>query len=299
MKITATGFRRLICFSLCIGLVLSARAHPASNEMPFAGLVVLPEPHLRLTGRNQADFECGKINSLDHPQVEHRFTVRNEAEAPLAITQFEPTCHCTSAIVEKIAGEEPVLNDASVYYLLPGQEMVIKLTVQLARQPSGPMSHGVAIRVAGHKNPVARLHVTGEMEVGLMVTPSELDFGQMKLGETRSLTVTIQCDQRLLSGGALPRLVAQCDGTDDKTGAIFKIVPQTETPSANSAQSSSALRTKTYVATVKPKQAGDLIVRIGFASTSPSEYTGIIPYDRATNVFQGMRIDARGEVTKK
>jgi len=58
---------------------------------------------------------------------------------------LETTCHCTTAMVEEIAGQKPASSETVVYYLLPGQEMVIKLTVNLERQPSGPMSHGVAI----------------------------------------------------------------------------------------------------------------------------------------------------------
>jgi len=285
------AFCQLMRFGVFVGCILSAAyGHPASNDMPFVGLVVVPESLVRLTGRNQADFDCGKINAIDSPQVEHRFTVRNDAAAPLAVTSFEPTCHCTTAVVEKIVGQAPAPDAASVYYLLPGEELVLKLTVQLVRQPSGPFSHGVAIRVAGHEDPIARLNITGVMEVGLMVNPSELDFGQMKQGTTSSLTLTIQCDQRLLSNGALPRLEAQ--------GVLLKIVPQAEPASANIPLRGNVLRTKTFVVTVQAKKKGELSARLTFAST-PTEYSGLVPYARAMEIFSGVVIPVCGEVTGK
>lgn len=290
----------LIWVSLVVCIVVSANAHPSSNEMPFVGLAVLPEPNLHLTGRNQADYEVGKLNSLDNPQVEHRFTIRNEAEAPLAITNLETNCHCTTAIVEKIADHEPTPAETFVYYLQPGQEMVIKVNVQLARQLSGPMSHGVAIYVHGHENPIVRLNITGDMQLGLMVTPSELDFGQMKQGEIQSQTITIVCDKRLLSYEALPRIEGEfAAALGSKNGSILKIVPKPETASANSVKLNSAMSVKTYVVTVQPKQTGKLTGRLFFVPTSSAEYRGTIPYDRAANVFREMQVEMRGDVTRQ
>ena len=294
-----TTVRTWIWVGLSIGIITSAQAHPATNDMPFVGLVVLPELNLRLMGRNQADYILGRLSALDHPQVEHRFTLRNEGKKPLTITELEPTCHCTIATVEKIAGQEPAPTDGFIYHLPPGQEMAVKVTVQLAQQPSGPMSHGVDIHVLGNQGPVARLHLTGEMEVSLMVTPTELDFGQIKLGETQSRTLTIMCDDRLLSGGMLPRLEGECDtGPWIKTGSIIKVVPQKESPSA-SIKSVSAMRERTYVVTVQPGQTGDLTARLFFASPDPSESKGTIPNDRAMDVLRGVQVPVRAEVTEK
>jgi len=286
----ASIVRLVIWVALCLGPILSLKAHPASNVMPDVGLVVLPEPGLRLTSRNQADFELGKINSLDNPQVEHRFTVRNEGETPLAITNFETTCHCTTATVETIA-DQPVLPDTSVYYLLPGQAMVVKLAVNLARQPSGPLSHGVALRASGHECAVARLYVTGEMEVALAVSSSALDFGQMKRGETQAQPLTIAIDRRLLSGDVPPELVVQSAAESVvKASDFLRIVLRTD---------GSAQRERTYEVIVQPKQTGKFSARLVFAPITPADYRGTIPYDRAMEIFRGMQIDVRAEVTAK
>lgn len=280
----------LIWAGLCLGFIRPAQAHSGCNVMPFVGLVVLPEPGLKLTDRNQADFAFGKINFLDNPQVERRFTVRNESETPFAITGLETTCHCTTVSVETIADLSVTVNGL-VHYLPPGQAMVVKMTVQLARQPSGPMSHGVAIRVAGQDNPVVGLHVSGEMEAAMAVSTSELDFGQMRKGETQTQELSIVCDSRLLSGGALPRLEVQ-SGADPtaKTNDFIKIV---------SRMGCSAPRENTYEITVQPKQTGAFSVRLTFASITPADYQGMIPYDRAMEVFRTVQVDVRGEVVAK
>lgn len=291
---------RLVWLGLCVSFFVSAQAYPSPSEMPFVGLVVLSEPHLRLTGRNQADYEIGKINSLDNLQVEHRFTVRNEGESPLAITNLEADCHCTTATVERIADNEPSPNDTFVYYLPPGQEMVIKLTVQLARQLSGPMSHGIAIYVSGHERAAASLHIIGEMELALTLTPSELDFGQMKLGETYSRTITIRCDKRLLSRETLPRLECECPTNPGfKSGPVVEIVSQTESSPVIPVKSDSAMLVETYLVTVQPKQTGELTARLFFATFSPTDYKGTISYDRAVEVFRGVQIEVHGTVAKR
>lgn len=280
----------LVWAFLCFGSVAWVRAHSGCAPLPEVGLVVVPEAGLRLTGRNQADFEFGKINSLDQPQVEHRFTFRNEAETPLAITHFETTCHCTTATVEQIAGQ-PAAADASVHYLLPGQEMVVKLTVNLARQPLGSMSHGVALRVSGNESPVARIHVIGEMEVPLTVSSSEMDFGQMKRGNKQSQSLTLTLDRRLLSGDVFPELVVQPDSEPTaKMGESIKIVP---------APRGTAPQEANYEIIVQPKQTGAFSVRLVFAPIKPEHYKGMIPYARAMEIFQGMQIDVRGEVVGK
>jgi LEA14-like dessication related protein len=290
----------LIWIGLCAGIILSVNAHPSSNEVPYAGLVILPEPGLLLTGRNQAEYKVGKLNSLDNAQVEHRFRLRNEAETPLAITNLETNCHCTTATVVEIAGHEPTSGEAFVYYLLPGQEMVIKVTVQLARQLSGPMSHGVAIYVSGYKSSIARLDITGEMEVGLTVVPSELDFDQMKIGETQSRTITITCDKRLLSEDELPRLESEnLTAPGQQTGSMIKIVPQLQSTSANSVKLNSVMCVKIYQVIVQPNQEGALAARLFFASTRPTEYKGTISYDQAMAVFRELQVEVRGTVVKK
>jgi Protein of unknown function (DUF1573) len=287
MKMFAVVLRLLVLVGLCVGLV---RAHPACAPLPDVGLVVVPEVGLRLTGRNQADFEFGKINSLDRPQVEHRFTFRNEAETPLVITNLETTCRCTTATVEEIAGK-PAAVDAFVHYLLPGQEMVVKLIVNLVRQPFGPMSHGAALLVSGNESPVARIHIIGEMEVPLTVSSSDMDFGQMKRGDNQSQPLTITLDRRLLSGDTFPSLVIQSgSGPADKMGDFLKIVPQARR---------SAPQETAYEITVQPKQTGPFSVRLVFASITPADYHGTIPYERAMEIFRGMQIDVRGEVMGK
>jgi hypothetical protein len=290
--------RLLMAAGFCAGAFAPVLAHPSSNDLPFAGLVVLPEATVQLTARNQADYDCGRISTVEKTQVEHCFTVRNEGKTSLTIVDLESNCHCTTAVVEKISGRTPV-GEVHEYRLDPGQEMTIRVSVQLARQLSGPMSHGVMVHVADQLSPIARLFLIGEVEAGLML-PSELSFGLMKRGEPQSQTMTVMCDERLLSRAELPRLEAQCaTNIAGKASAIITIVPQAESRSRKAANSISTQRVKTYVVTVQPEQTGPLTASLSFASISPTEYQGSIPYDRAKEIFGGTQVEVTGEVAEK
>lgn len=295
IQFSKTPIRLLILLGLGSGAILSAQADSPSNHMPSAGLVVLPEPQLRLTDRNQADYDYGRVNSLDTTQVEHSFTLRNEGSAPLTITQLQPSCHCTGVTVEKIAGRKPTESEAADPTLAPNGELVLKVKVILARQPSGPLSQGVYVFALGHNGPIARLHIIGTLATGLTVNPTALDFGPMKAGESRSQKITITHDQRLLASGALPPIHFQCDPqSGSATDSLIKILPEAESVSADS-----AMRVRSYIITVQPTQTGNVVAHLFFSPPSASEYKGPMPYETAMNVFREMSVSVYAQVTEK
>ena len=266
--------------------------------MPSGGLIVLPEPQLHLTDRNQADYGFGRLNSLDTAQIEHTFILRNDTADPLAITQLQPSCHCTAVTVQKIAGQEPDLT-GNLIEIPPGQEIALHVTVQLFRQASGPLSQGVYIFVQGFAGPVARLHLTGELTNGVSVIPTALDFGRMKPGEARSRKITVSFDPRLIAGDKLPSLACHLDiepGTE--TASTLDIVPEAEPVSTAAADPVPAPRIKTYLVTIRPAQAGNMFARLFFPPLDPSEYKGSIPCDTAQEIFSRIAVPVSAQVAE-
>jgi len=264
--------------------------------MQSGGLIILPEPQLSLTDRNQGDYEFGRVNSLDVAQVGHLFTLRNETDNPLVMTQLQPSCHCTTVSVQKIAGQEPALA-ADFIEVPPRQEIVLEVTVQLARQASGPLSQSVYIFVQNIAGPVARLTLTGELTNGVRVTPATLDFGRIKSGETLSRKITVTFDPRVATEANLPALQSHLDvepGTE--TGTVFTVVPETAPAPEDPAKEVSAPRVKTYLVTVRPGRTGDLFARLFFAPLAASGYKGAVLYDTAAAAFSGIQVPVRGQV---
>ena len=98
--------RRFALPLLCLAFGVRVESHPAINSLPDAGLAVVSAEGLQLNGRNQAKFDAGQLSALEVGQVEHRFTLRNESDQAVTVARLEPSCHCTTAVVEKIADRD-------------------------------------------------------------------------------------------------------------------------------------------------------------------------------------------------
>lgn len=286
--------RTLILSVLCSLAFTSAHADAIRGGLPFLGLTLVSEPLVQITDRNQAVHDFGAVNSLDATQLEHTFNLRNDSETPLVITQLAPTCHCTTALITQVAGRAPDPAKESFPTLLPGQEMTVKLTVQLAHQAPGPLAHGVYLYVLGVTEPIAALHAHAKLTTGLSVTPSELDFGQMKPGESRSRSITVTFDNRLVSSAPLPPIYNQCDPRlEPKTGSLITVTPAT--PSAKPVP---PVRVETFIVTLRPERPGDLVAHLYIAPQSPAEYKGRIPYDSAMDAFRALSVSICAQVTE-
>ncbi|MFT3869641.1 MAG: DUF1573 domain-containing protein [Nibricoccus sp.] len=272
---------------------------PAAPPLqPPPKLVALPKPGLRMVAQNLADYEFGRINFLDTPQIEHVFTVRHEGNAPATLTQLQTTCHCTHVDLLEIAGRKTSLVEQPVFLLEPGQEMKIKMTVHLARQVPGHIAQSVYLYADGFNAPIFTLRLSCELEHGLTVSPSSLDFGAVKAGETQSRKITLTYDPRLVGAAALPTLTSQCDPhIAPKTDSLITITPTKESPAPSI--SDSKLRTQTYTITIKPSQAGDLAARLYFPDLSPSDYHGTIPFETAAEIYRSLTIPVLALVVEK
>lgn len=285
---------------LSLAALLSARAESTSN-LQFAGLAVRPDPELRLTGRNEATYEFGKVNLLDHAQIEHEFTLRNEGATPLALTQLEPTCHCTSVAIEKITGHPNGTNEIFPS-LQPGEEMTLKVTMQLVRQPGGSVAQGAFIFVAGHDQPVSEVHLSGTIEAGLTAAPATLNLGPMKTGQTQTQMISITYDPRLAPDGNLPAFSNRADPRQAGRAGFPAITIEPETESAaistKTGPPASSLRVQVYRVSVRAGPAGGMAAQLFFAPMRRSQYTGTIPYEAAQEVFRTLTVPVSGQVTE-
>jgi hypothetical protein len=230
--------------------------------------------------------------------MEHIFTLRNEGTTPLTITQLSTTCHCTNVTLLEVAGRKTPPNAEPVFTVPAGLDIKVKMTVQLARQVSGRVAQGVYVYADGYDSPIAHLQLVCELAMGITVTPTELDFGPLKPGETQSRKIIITYDNRLVGSAPLPSIETQCDPMiAPKTGSLITIVPEAE--SAIPASTKTTLHTQTYIVTVKPEHSGNLAARLFFAEVAPSDYKGSLSYDTATDIFHTMTVAVLAQVKEK
>lgn len=171
-----------------------------------ASIVVENDPRLRLASDGVAEFDGGRINTLDTSTVEHVFTLRNSSAAPMTIAQLEPSCHCMSARIERLEKVETV-----PLSLRPNEEARARVAVQLDRQAAGDFCQTIFVRIAGEPMPAATLRVRGKIEGAIVASPSHLDFGRVAVGQRISKTVTLTFDARVAPREMLPDLAVQAD----------------------------------------------------------------------------------------
>lgn len=286
----------LFCLSVLQPFLLPAALPP--YQPPPPKLVTQPEPQLSLSAQNLADYEFGRISFLDTPQIDHTFTVRNEGNTPATIIQLQTTCHCTHVDLLEVAGRKTSLAEQPVFLLEPGQEMKIKMTVQLARQVPGRVVQSVYLYADGFSAPVFTVRLSCDLEQGLTVNPSSIDFGPIRPGEIQSRKITLTYDPRLVGNAALPALTSQCDPhIAPKTDSLITITPEKEPAVLSNV--ASTLRTQIYTVTIKPTQPGDLAARIYFPELSTANYHGTIPFETAAEIYRSVTVAVLAQVLEK
>ena len=205
------------------------KPRPASPGVPFAGLSLQAQENISLLYVNQGGYGFGTANPLDTLQVTAVFHLKNETNKPITLSRLEPSCHCTTAIVEGT----PV--GAALPAIAPGQAAAIRVTVNLAGHPAGNLEKTVTVYVAGHTQPAAVLAMEGVLTPLVSLTPSLLDFGIVAAGKEKTLPIIVNVDSRLALGGVLPelrssnasiRLVSQPTITNLAAGKTPAIVPK-------------------------------------------------------------------------
>jgi hypothetical protein len=121
-------------------------------------------------------FRFGNMESGDTQK--HAFLVQNEGTGPLTIEYVSHTCKCT----------EVRLNDKPSE---PGEAIVVPageeaaITLQwAAKVPPGPFRHGASFTTNDDELKRIELSVEGEIVESATLSPAELDFGRVRVGET-------------------------------------------------------------------------------------------------------------------
>jgi len=159
-------------------------------------------------------YDFGQVSLLDATRIEHAFPFKNTGSAPLTIARLSASCGCISTIAgsrEKAApGGSGVVSVPPYPTLAPGEETTIQVAVNLLPLRPGTLRKSVSVFVEGNPQPVARYEIAGTLLPTVTFSPPLVDFGPVRLGEGRSVTLTATLDARLTGPGApaLPPLAA-------------------------------------------------------------------------------------------
>jgi len=262
-------------------------------SLPFAGLTVLPDDQVRQIGANLGDYDFGRASVLDRPRVEHAFTLRNTGNASLTLTQLSPSCHCTNARLQEATGSVSPAPDGTLPTLAPGQQVTVKMTVELIGHPAGSFYQAVFIYAKGYDNPIAEIKASGTLYPLFSLSPTVLDFGQIAAHATKSLTLTATYDARLAPGGALPPLVASMPS--------IKIAPVGNVePAPGSPGDGPLILVRHFTVTLRDATPGSINGSVSFApAPAPTGRAGTPFDDIAATAYSRTGLPITGVVAAK
>lgn len=111
-------------------------------------------------------------------KLDHTFVIRNSGDSPLKIANIRPACGCTAA-------------NATVPLVSPGKSSEVKVTFNSANF-FGNVSKTIAVETNDPKTPVFTLTLTGNVVEEVAVNPKQLNLGQIKTGNTKSVSLTME-----------------------------------------------------------------------------------------------------------
>lgn len=258
----------------------AASANVSAPSLAAAGLVVLPDKNKGTNGgaaaappepRGRHDF--GAVTLLDRPRIEHTFTLKNNANQPVTIERLQASCGCASALVQPdqkgTLGGADGLPKAAPTTLSPGQQALVRVIVDLAGLPPGPLHKPVSVFVQGSAAPAVVLEMHGTLLPNIIFAPAPVDFGRVDAGASKSRTLSVTLDARLAASG-LPRLVSSNPAihiTPTLTEAGAGANPSGASPTNDT--KNDIKRVQTYTLTVAPDAPiGPIMGSVQFVPTT-------------------------------
>ena len=175
---TKNNWTALLAAVLPLGILLGTG--PGARA---AGLTVVLRNGVRADGPVAAHYDAGQVDPLTTSHMEGHFTLRNAGAAPLVLQRLTTSCGCTSALVDRAKGRLPQT-------LAPGAQVEVAVTVDLSHH-RGMVSKTASVYTDAGPAPALVLEVRGQVRSRLSLAPATLDFGQVSVGTTRTLPLTL------------------------------------------------------------------------------------------------------------
>lgn len=168
-------------------------------------------------------------------KLDHTFIIRNSGDSPLKIVNIRPACGCTAA-------------NASVPLVSPGKSSEIRVSFN-STNFFGTVTKTIAVETDDPKTPVYTLTLTGTVTEEVVVTPKQLNLGQVKTGQTKSISLNVENRSgkplRLIAVKTpMPQVVIRTDKNNLKAGETATITVHV-TPRAEDAMLSGYLSIST------------------------------------------------------
>jgi hypothetical protein len=206
--------RPSLLFILAGAALLSGTPATLANPQPNAAaarppLSIEPAAGIRQIAPTTAVCDAGAIDPIASPTIKRRFVLRNDGTAPVVISNLDPSCRCTTAVLRTPDGSgDASLPQALPFSLAPGSRVAVDITIAVLHRSSGGFTNGIFVYTAGASRYAAFLQVTGDVRPVMRLSTYVLDFGTVPAGSRRTLTLTGTFDRRLTTSGRPPRLVA-------------------------------------------------------------------------------------------
>ncbi len=190
-----------ICLILALFALCPSWASCASPSSVGA-INTAPAQALEIDGHPEAvqAYDFGSISTLQLAPISRIFTLRNSEPLSVTITELRSACGCTIAMAQRHV-MLPIV-------MAPGQTATVRVIVDLAGLPPGPVSKSVWVYVKDQGAPAATLTMTGTLVPAARLAPASLNFGQPASGGSPTVLLTVTWNNAALPTGSRCHLVS-------------------------------------------------------------------------------------------
>lgn len=168
---------------------------------------------------SEGHYDFGHAIALSGRRIEHTFLLRNDSDMPLHLGRLQPSCGCTSAVVDAPSGSSssppagivaaPVIITASVIIIAPHGEIKVHQSIDTTHLAAGPIEKYLWVFIQGQGDTAAILRTTGILDAGAVFSPNTLDFGRVPAGNMLARRLHLTLNPQLSAPGQslIPRLM--------------------------------------------------------------------------------------------
>lgn len=222
---------------------------------------------------SMATYDFGTISQGRTEPLVHDFMLRNTGKSAVTIDRVQPQCGCTTAVLQAGNGNT----------IAAGQTVKIHIAVDPGHLIPGSARKNVLVFLQGQPQPAATLVMAGNMQALASFSPALINFGDVRVRESRAAVLTVTYDRSLLKGGKLPEpklardlpgiKLEPANGPDD-TGGIATPTPVPAPPDVDLTPAPMGPDTvkKYYRVVVTPDaRIGNTFVTVSLAGTNRTE----------------------------